>query len=197
MEEVLLQGMKKIITLFIIVVYLFIPSTTFAFDYLKFTAGVGSGYVIHELSHQAVADFTHTDLQWKDYFGNRWEISNNTAREKRAIIAGAGLASQIMSTEIILNSQIEKSNEYVLGILAFNIVNALMYPILDQNDTSKIGNGDVEMMDKAGLDRDYVTAFLVIHSLYSIYRVYHKTDVPVWLLVSKNEIKMGVIIYKW
>lgn len=93
--------------------------------------------------------------------------------------------------------QSEKINEYVLGILVFNIINALSYSVLDQNDGSKIGNGDIEMMDKAGLDRDYVTAFLVVHSLYSIYRVYYKTDVPVWLAVSKNEIKLGVTIYKW
>ena len=189
---------KKTITEIILcanIIFVF-SINVYAFDYLKFAAGVGTGYIIHELSHQAVADIVHTDLSWVG-FGNNWIISNDTSKEKRVSIAGAGLASQIISTEILLNSKIEKSNEYVIGILAFNIINALAYPIMDKRDNSKIGNGDIEMMDKAGLDKDYVTAFLVAHSLYSIYRIYHKTDIPVYFTMSRKEIKFGITILKW
>lgn len=190
----------KTITKSIIVVNIllfFIPKTVSAFDYLKFAAGIGGGYIIHELSHQAMADLTHTNLKWDNGFGNNWTIPKDTNKKQRVFIGGAGLASQIISTEIILNTKIKKSNEYVLGILTFNILNAVLYPILDERDNSEIGFGDVEMMDKAGLDKDYVTAFIVAHSLYSIYRIYYKTDIPIFLAISKNEVKFGITIYKW
>ena len=82
-------------------------------------------------------------------------------------------------------------------MLTFNIVNALLYVVSDGILNPDDNYGDIEMMDKAGLKKEYVSAFLVVHSLYSIYRAYYKTDIPVYLTMSKNEIKMGVTILKW
>src|SRR3989344_5783812 len=87
--------------------------------------------------------------------------------------------------------------EYVIGILAFNVVNALMYVVSDGIMNPDDNYGDIEMMDKAGLDRDYVGTFLVAHSLFALYRIYYKTNIPAYLEMSKNEIKLGVTIYKW
>lgn len=173
-------------------------STAFAFDYLKFALGVGSGYVIHEASHQIVAEVNGTPFKWQNGFGSTWVTSNKTSDRERYELGSAGLVSQVLSTEIILNTKkIPKDNDYVIGMLTFNIVNALLYVVSDGILSPDDNYGDIEMMDKAGLNKDYVSAFLVVHSLYSIYRAYYKTDIPVYLTISKNEIKMGVTILKW
>ncbi len=190
----------KLLTMVVVLSFLFLSSTStaFAFDYLKFALGVGSGYVIHEAAHQAVAEVNGTPFKWKNGFGSAWVISNNTSDRERYELASAGLVSQVLSTEIILNTKyIPKDNEYVIGMLAFNIVNALLYVVSDGILNPDDNYGDIEMMDKAGLKREYVSAFLVVHSLYSIYRVYYKTDIPVYLSMSKNEIKMGITILRW
>ncbi len=176
----------------------FSSDEVFAFDYLKFALGVGSGYVIHEAAHQAVADVNGTPFKWKNGFGSTWVTSNNTSDSERYELASAGLGSQVLSTEIILNTKdIPKDSEYVIGILTFNVLNALLYVVSDSVISPHDNYGDIEMMDKAGLDRDYVGTFLVVHSLYTIYRVYYKTDIPVYLTMNKNEIKMGITILKW
>lgn len=186
--------MKKIIILLL----LFIPNTAFAFDYLKFALGVGSGYVIHEAAHQAVAEVNGTPFKWQNGFGSTWVTSNKTSDSERYELASAGLVSQVLSTEIILNTKdIPKDNEYVIGLLTFNVLNALLYVVSDGVISPHDNYGDIEMMDKAGLDRDYVGTFLVVHSLYTIYRAYYKTDIPVYLTMNKNEIKIGVTILKW
>ncbi len=173
-------------------------STAFAFDYLKFALGVGSGYVIHEAAHQAVAEVNGTPFKWQKGFGSTWVTSNKTSDSERYELASAGLGSQVLSTEIILNTKdIPKDNEYVIGILTFNVVNALIYVVSDGIMYPNDNHGDIEVMDKAGLDRDYVNTFLIVHSLYTIYRAYYKTDIPVYMTMSKNEIKMGITILKW
>lgn len=184
------------IATFFLIVSLSVPA--FAFDYLKFALGVGSGYVIHEASHQIVAEVNGTPFKWKNGFGSTWVTSNKTSDSERYELASAGLGSQVLSTEIILNTKdIPKDNEYVIGILTFNVLNALLYVVSDGVISPHDNYGDIEMMDKAGLDRDYVGTFLVVHSLYTIYRAYYKTDIPVYLTMNKNEIKMGVTILKW
>ena len=173
-------------------------STAFAFDYLKFALGLGSGYVIHEASHQIVAEVNGTSFKWQNGFGSTWVTSNKTSNSERYELGSAGLVSQVLSTEVILNTKkIPKDNDYVIGMLTFNIVNALLYVVSDGILNPDDNYGDIEMMDKAGLKKEYVSAFLVVHSLYSIYRAYYKTDIPVYLTMSKNEIKMGVTILKW
>ena len=125
----------------------------------------------------------------------QWLISMDSERYE---LASAGLGSQVLSTEIILNTKdIPKDNEYVIGMLTFNVVNALIYVATDGILYSNDNHGDIEIMDKAGLDKDYVNTFLIVHSLYTIYRGYYKTSIPVYMTMSKNEIKVGVTILKW
>ncbi|MBI3354178.1 MAG: hypothetical protein HY034_04750 [Nitrospirae bacterium] len=192
----MLKGLISLLLLTVII--LLTPKHAYPFDYLKFALGVGSGYVIHEASHQAVAEVNGTPFKWKKGFGSTWVTSNNTSESERYELASAGLGSQVLSSEIILNSKsIPKDSEYVIGILTFNVVNALLYVVSDGIMKPHDNYGDIEMMDKAGLDRDYVCTFLVVHSLYTIYRAYYKTDIPAYMTMSKNEIKVGVTILRW
>ncbi len=192
----MLKGLISLLLLTCII--LLTPKHAYPFDYLKFALGVGSGYVIHEAAHQAVAEVNGTPFKWKKGFGSTWVTSNNTSDSERYELASAGLGSQILSSEIILNSKsIPKDSEYVIGILTFNVLNALLYVVSDGVMNPHDNYGDIEMMDKAGLDRDYVGTFLVVHSLYTIYRAYYKTDIPAYMTMSKNEIKVGVTILRW
>ncbi|MEK6679056.1 MAG: hypothetical protein AABY39_06540 [Nitrospirota bacterium] len=193
-----IQNRKMALPLLFLMFLFFCPQSAYAFDYLKFTLGVGSGYVIHEAAHQAVADINGTPFKWKAGTGGTWVSSSNTTDRERYELASAGLASQVLSSEIILNTKsIPKDNEYVIGMLTFNVVNALIYVVDDGILNSNDNHGDIEIMDKAGLNRDYVNTFLIVHSLYTIYRGYYKTDIPVYMTMSKNEIKVGVTILRW
>lgn len=179
-------------------ILLLTPKHAYPFDYLKFALGVGSGYVIHEAAHQAVAEVNGTPFKWQKGFGSTWVTSNNTSDSERYELASAGLGSQVLSSEIILNTKkIPKDSEYVIGILTFNVLNALLYVVSDGIMNPNDNYGDIEMMDKAGLDREYVNTFLIVHSLFTIYRAYYKTDIPAYMTISKNEIKVGVTILRW
>ncbi|MBI5182038.1 MAG: hypothetical protein HZA06_03885 [Nitrospirae bacterium] len=179
-------------------ILLLTPKHAYPFDYLKFALGVGSGYVIHEAAHQVVAEVNGTPFKWQKGFGSTWVTSTNTSDSERVELASAGLGSQVLSTEVILNiKDIPKDDEYVIGILTFNVLNAILYVISDGIINPNDNYGDIEMMDKAGLDREYVNTFLIVHSLFTIYRAYYKTDIPVYMTMSKNEIKVGVTILKW
>ncbi|MFZ3091635.1 MAG: hypothetical protein WA240_13570 [Nitrospirota bacterium] len=188
---------RALLLLFLTLLF-FSSQPAYAFDYLKFALGIGSGYVIHEAAHQAVADINGTPFKWKAGSGGTWVSSSNTTDSERYELASAGLGSQILSSEIILNSKsIPKDSEYVIGMLTFNVVNALIYVVSDGIMYPNDNHGDIEVMDKAGLDKDYVSTFLIVHSLYTIYRAYYKTDIPAYMTMSKNEIKVGVTILRW
>ncbi|MFZ3064519.1 MAG: hypothetical protein WA277_04445 [Nitrospirota bacterium] len=193
-----IQNSKRVLPLLFLMFLFFCPQPAYAFDYLKFALGVGSGYVIHETAHQAVADVNGMPFKWKAGSGGTWVSSTNTTDSERYELASAGLGSQVLSTEIILNTKdIPKDNEYVIGMLTFNVVNALIYVATDGILYSDDNHGDIEIMDRAGLDKDYVNTFLIVHSLYTIYRGYYKTSIPVYMTMSKNEIKVGVTILRW
>ncbi len=197
MKKRIQNGKMALQILFLTFLFLY-PQPAFAFDYLKFALGVSSGYVIHEAAHQAVADVNGMPFKWKAGSGGTWVSSTNTTDSERYELASAGLGSQVLSTEIILNTKdIPKDNEYVIGMLTFNVVNALIYVVTDGIMYPNDNHGDIEVMDKAGLDKDYVSTFLVVHSLYTIYRGYYKTDIPVYMTMSKNELKVGVTILRW
>ena len=64
--------MKKILFTAVFIALTVSPSKALAFDYLKFTLGIGSGDLIHEVADQAVAEINDTPFRWKNGFGRRW-----------------------------------------------------------------------------------------------------------------------------
>jgi len=99
---------------------------------LKFSAGVVSAFMIHEGSHYFTAQMTGTDMDWElgNYnqpIGFTEKSDNDTAG---AILNSAGLVSQAIGSEIILQvDRIDKNDNFVRGMMAWNIVNPILYAL--------------------------------------------------------------------
>lgn len=124
---------------------------------LKFSAGVVSAFLIHEGSHALVAKLTNTDMDWETGTINQpiayTEHANTDS--KGWAINSAGLISQAAGAEIILRvDKIDKNDAFVRGMMAWNILNPVLYS-LDYwifHSTNKI-NGHSYQGDLAGIER--------------------------------------------
>ncbi|MGD8787664.1 MAG: hypothetical protein PVJ60_09590 [Phycisphaerales bacterium] len=99
---------------------------------LKFSVGVVAAFSIHEGAHALVAELTDTHMDWElgNYnqpLGFTEHASNDT---KGAAINSAGLLSQAIGSEIILQvDSIDKNDDFVRGMMAWNIVNPILYAL--------------------------------------------------------------------
>ncbi len=99
---------------------------------LKFSAGIISGFLIHEGGHALVAELTDTDMDWR--WGNinqPFEFTEHASSDaKGAAINSAGLLSQAIGAEVILQvDEIDKNDAFVCGMMTWNILNPIMYTI--------------------------------------------------------------------
>lgn len=99
---------------------------------LKFSAGIVAAFSIHEGAHAFVAGLTNTDMDWE--LGNYNQpiafTEHSSSDSKGAAINSAGLISQAIGSEIILQSEkIDKNDAFVRGMMAWNIVNPIMYSL--------------------------------------------------------------------
>jgi len=99
---------------------------------LKFSAGIVAAFSIHEGAHVLVAGLTNTDMDWE--IGNYNQpfafTEHSSSDSKGAAINSAGLISQAIGSEIILQiEKIDKNDAFVRGMMAWNIVNPIMYSL--------------------------------------------------------------------
>ncbi|MBU3901510.1 hypothetical protein KJ590_00315 [Patescibacteria group bacterium] len=152
-----------------------------------FVAGFASGVLFHEAGHEIVARLENVNINWS---GTRWTVNaaNNT---KLRHIALAGFGAQIISTEILLGlDQIPKDNSYVLGWLAFNVIESFYYPL--RNQLRDDGYGDIKTLRKAGIDTAYVEIGLIAHGLLTAYRIYHNPKFIPYVKATKEELILGI-----
>jgi len=98
----------------------------------KFTAGVLSSVMIHEGAHALVAAVTNTPMSWEagNYNQPIAFTENATSNAKGVAVYSAGMAAQLISSEIILQSDsIDKSDAYVRGMMTWNILNPILYAL--------------------------------------------------------------------
>ena len=124
---------------------------------LKFSAGIIAAFSIHEGGHALVGWMTNTDMDW------RWGDINQPLKftedadsdAKGAAINAAGLISQAIGGEVILRAEkIDQNDAFVRGMMAWNILNPIMYAMdywffhkTNSND------GDTYEGDLAGVER--------------------------------------------
>ncbi|MBI4708744.1 MAG: hypothetical protein HY764_00890 [Candidatus Portnoybacteria bacterium] len=140
-----------------------------------FFAGMGVGFVSHEAGHQIMAGIYGEKLDWGfDGTELRWEISADSKTRLRNIALG-GTAAEILSSEILLRTKAPKDNSFIIGWLAWNIINPIRYVIRHE-----IGNGygDLELIERneQGLDIVYVEAIKIAHSLWTAYRLWNHQE---------------------
>lgn len=99
---------------------------------LKFLAGLSAGFSVHEGAHAIVAGLTDTDLTWE--IGNYNQplafSENATSDAKGAAIYSAGLLSQVIGSEVILQvEKVDKNDAFVRGMMTWNIINPILYAL--------------------------------------------------------------------
>lgn len=99
---------------------------------LKFSAGIVSGFLIHEGSHALVGGLTGTAMQWQIGTINQplLFVENADANWKGFAINSAGLLSQVVGSEVILQvDRIDKNDAFVRGLMTCNILNPIFYSL--------------------------------------------------------------------
>jgi len=101
-------------------------------EILKFSAGVVSAFMIHEGSHYLAAEMTGTDMDWE--LGNYNQPIGYTEKADNdtdgAIVSSAGLMSQVIGSEIVLDvDRIDKNDSFVRGMMTWNILNPIFYAL--------------------------------------------------------------------
>jgi hypothetical protein len=99
---------------------------------LKFATGVITAYALHETGHAIVAKVTNTDLEWG--VGTYNQPLGFTEHAKHngdgVCLHAAGLLTQEISSEIILRSDsIDKNDNFVRGMMFWNVVNPIVYSV--------------------------------------------------------------------
>lgn len=178
----------------IAVVFLF-SSTTFAegefWNLTKkatsFLAGVGTGYVIHEAGHHVMANELGEDISWSQQNkGICWWVEDSSSSNLRKI-ALAGFGADVLGSNIIMGTKrIPKDNSYVLGILAFELINPLLY-IASHELGSEQKYDDLRCYEENGGDALPIKIGLVLNSAFNFYRLYHDPGFKVMVKTTRNE----------
>jgi hypothetical protein len=124
---------------------------------LKFSAGVIAAFSIHEGGHAFVGWVTDTDMDWRrgDINQPMQFTEDADSDAKGAAINAAGLISQAIGGEVILRAdRIDKNDPFVRGMMAWNILNPVLYA-MDYWFFHKTNNndGDEYQGDLAGVER--------------------------------------------
>jgi hypothetical protein len=98
--------------------------------FFKFTAGVISAYALHETGHAVAAGITDTKLDWGRGTYNQpmgfTEFAENDSAGR--LVHASGLTTQLIVSEVILQSEsIDKNDNFVRGMMAWNVLNPIIY----------------------------------------------------------------------
>ena len=99
---------------------------------LKFLGGIAAGYALHEGAHLLAAETNGIHTDWQKGSGSQligfYEASESN--EDGLALNSAGMFSQIVSSEFILQSNvIDKNNDFVRGMMAWNVCNTILYSL--------------------------------------------------------------------
>ncbi len=123
-------------------------------EILKFTAGAITAYALHEGSHALVAEATDTELTWR-YNDLNIPSEFHMTPEKDSdgvIVHMSGLITEAISSEIILRKDsIDKNNNFVRGLMSWNIGNGAIYSttyLLKGHDEKELEyKGDIQSIE--------------------------------------------------
>ena len=103
----------------------------------------------------------------------------------------AGFAVDVIGSNIIMSAdEIPKDNSFVLGILAYQLINPLFYIAKHELD----GHGDLEAYERHGGDAVPIELGLIINSAFNLYRLYRDPGFRAFVRITKEETS---IVLKW
>jgi hypothetical protein len=175
-------------------------------EVLKFSAGVVSAFMIHEGAHYAAAQMTGTNMDWE--LGNYnqpigfTEHSNNDT--DGVIVNSAGLVSQVVGSEIILQvDRIDKNDNYVRGMMAWNILNPIFYAldywfIHKTNDSTGDGGyqGDIKGIEHYSSEDTanvFAASMVAIAGIQGFRFLKTQTWAPDWIRDEKHSLNFAPV----
>jgi len=98
---------------------------------VKFAGGALTSYMIHEGGHYFAAEVTNNDMEWE--FMKDGQLisfySNPESDHDGLYINSAGLVSQAIMSEIIIDSKLNNDDFFVRGMMFWNVLNPIMYAV--------------------------------------------------------------------
>ena len=148
-----------------------------------FLSGAAAGVALHEGGHH----LAEAMLGWEDVEGGGKPRGSNATRN----VALGGFAVDVVASNIIMSADtIPKDNAFILGVLAFELLNPLIYIARHESH----GYGDLEAYKEAGGDVALVEVGLILTSAFNLYRLYKDPGFRVFVKTTKEETS---ILLKW
>ena len=100
--------------------------------FFKFISGVISAYALHETGHAIAAGVTGTELEWGLGTYNQPLGFTEYAEDDTSgvMVHSSGLTTQIIVSEVILRANsIDKNDNFVRGMMAWNVFNPIIYAL--------------------------------------------------------------------
>jgi hypothetical protein len=169
----------------------------------KFLAGVASAALIHEGAHALVAGVTGTHMSWE--MGNyNQPISFTESAEsdsKGVALYSSGLISQLISSEVILDvNKIDKNDAFVRGMMAWNIINPILYALdywVIHSSNKENGNtyqGDmkgIEHYSRASTANVFAASVVAIVTFQGYRFLKTQTWAPNWMKSDVHDLKLA------
>jgi hypothetical protein len=169
----------------------------------KFLAGVASAALIHEGAHALVAGVTGTHMSWE--MGNyNQPISFTESAEsdsKGVALYSSGLISQLISSEVILDvNKIDKNDAFVRGMMAWNIINPILYALdywVIHSSNKENGNtyqGDmkgIEHYSRASTANAFAAGMVAIVAFQGYRFLKTQTWAPNWMKSDVHDLKLA------
>ncbi len=98
----------------------------------KFAAGIASSMLLHEGAHALVAAATNTHMSWKagNYNQPIGFTEDADSDAEGVALYSAGLLTQLGASEVILQvDKIDKNDAFVRGMMAWNVLNPILYSL--------------------------------------------------------------------
>ena len=98
----------------------------------KFAAGIASSMLLHEGAHALVAVATNTHMSWKaGNYNQPIGFTEDVDSDAEGVaLYSAGLLTQLGASEVILQvDRIDKNDAFVRGMVAWNVLNPILYSL--------------------------------------------------------------------
>ena len=174
---------------------------------LKFSAGIVTAFAIHEGSHALVAGLTNTDMHWEIGTYNQPIGFTESADSdgKGLAVNSAGLISQAIGSEYILQvDKIDKNSAYVRGMMAWNILNPILYALdyrffrITNKENGNTYQGDLEGIERYS-NEPTANGFALSMTAIAIFQGYRflKTQswASAWLKGKSHSVNFGALPY--
>ncbi|MCF6208448.1 MAG: M50 family metallopeptidase [Ghiorsea sp.] len=193
--EVYMNGFCKLLALMMALFVFTTHAKADAFEIGKFVLGALSSVAVHELGHAAVAearggDVTKIELFKGGSLSGATHITNfdKLSRKDAQYIYASGLLATSLATEVIIRNENLHDKSFAQGMLAVNLLSNASY--VYNFYTQPSGKDDIDLYEANDGNPHVFNALLLAHTLYSIYRIDHDTNIVPY--VKRNLIGISV-----